>query len=62
MRIEFIVKCCTIYGVCDVGDVVEASDGTAQMLISAGYAKPYVAVPKAEVVTKKANKRKGGAK
>lgn len=61
MRVEFIVKCCTIYGLCEVGDVVEASDGTAQMLITAGYAKPYVAVPKAEVVTKKA-KRKGGTK
>jgi len=61
MRIEFNVKCCTIYGLCEVGDVVEASEGTAQMLISAGYAKPYVAAPKTEVVTKKV-KRKGGTK
>lgn len=60
MRIEFIVKCLTLFGLREVGDVVDASEGMAQTLIASGYAKPYVA-NQAEVVTKK-SKRKGGSK
>lgn len=60
MRIEITVKCQSLLGLREVGDVVDTSDAMAQMLISAGYAKPYMVVQKTEEVTKKAKRKASG--
>lgn len=43
MKIVFLVKCVTLYGLREKGDVVEVDRDMAQMLISGGYAALYTA-------------------
>ncbi len=46
MRVEFIKKCLTIYGICKKGDVLEVDDTVASDWIAQGLVKEPV--PKTE--------------